>query len=62
LVLPLATGVPEELSPVTACLPLALVGFHLARLKGKRSYNFRSEAAKDEHYQTIHRATIGEPA
>jgi sugar/nucleoside kinase (ribokinase family)/fructoselysine-6-P-deglycase FrlB-like protein len=62
LVLPLATGVTEELSPVTACLPLALIGFHLARLKGKRSYNFGSEAAKDEHYQTIHRATIGEPA
>jgi sugar/nucleoside kinase (ribokinase family)/fructoselysine-6-P-deglycase FrlB-like protein len=61
LVLPLATGVAEELSPVTACLPLALVGFHLARLKGKKSYNFRSEAAKDEHYQTIHQATIGEP-
>ena len=62
LLLPLADGVPEELSPVTACLPLALVGFHLARLAGKRSYNFASEAAKDEHYDTIHRVTVGEPA
>jgi fructoselysine-6-P-deglycase FrlB-like protein len=62
LLLPLAAGVAEELSPVTACLPLALAGFHLARLAGKRSYNFPSEAARDEHYQTIHRATIGEPA
>jgi sugar/nucleoside kinase (ribokinase family)/fructoselysine-6-P-deglycase FrlB-like protein len=62
LLLPLAPGVAEELSPVTACLPLALVGFHLTNLARKRSYNFPSEAARDEHYQTIHRATIGEPA
>lgn len=60
--LPLAPGVPEELSPVTACLPLALSGFHLARLAGTRSYNFPSSAARDEHYDTIHRVTIGEPA
>jgi sugar/nucleoside kinase (ribokinase family)/fructoselysine-6-P-deglycase FrlB-like protein len=58
----LAAGVPEEVSPVTAALPLALTGFHLARLAGKRSYNFPSEAARTEHYDTIHRATIGEPA
>jgi sugar/nucleoside kinase (ribokinase family)/fructoselysine-6-P-deglycase FrlB-like protein len=58
----LCAGVPEELSPVTAALPLALSGFHLARLAGKRSYNFPSEAARIEHYDTIHRATIGEPA
>jgi fructoselysine-6-P-deglycase FrlB-like protein/sugar/nucleoside kinase (ribokinase family) len=62
LLLPLAAGVPEELSPVTACLPAALVGFHLARLRGRRSYNFPGEAARQEHYATIHRATIGEPA
>ena len=53
---------PEELSPVTAALPLALIGFHLAELGGKQSYNFPSEAARTEHYDTIHRATIGEPA
>jgi glucosamine--fructose-6-phosphate aminotransferase (isomerizing) len=58
----LAGGVPEELSPVLAALPLAQVGFHLARLTGKRSYNFPNEQAKAEHYATIHRATIGEPA
>jgi len=62
LLLPLAAGLPEELSPVTACLPAALIGFHAARLSGKRSYNFPSEAARREHYQTIHRATVGEPA
>jgi len=62
LLLPLAGRVPEELSPVTACLPAALVGFHMARLSGKRSYNFPGEAARLEHYETIHRATVGEPA
>ncbi len=62
LLLPLAAGVAEELSPVTACLPAALTGFHLARLAGKQSYNFPGEAARAEHYETIHRATIGEPA
>ena len=58
----LAGGVPEEFSPVLAALPLAQAGFHLARLTGKRSYNFPSEQARREHYATIHRATIGEPA
>lgn len=58
----LAAGAPEELSPVLAALPLAQLGFHLARQAGRRSYNFPSEQAKDEHYATIHRATLGEPA
>jgi glucosamine--fructose-6-phosphate aminotransferase (isomerizing) len=58
----LAAGAPEELSPVLAALPLAQLGFHLARQAGKRSYNFPNEQAKDEHYATIHRATMGEPA
>jgi sugar/nucleoside kinase (ribokinase family)/fructoselysine-6-P-deglycase FrlB-like protein len=60
--LPLAPGVLEELSPVTAALPLSLIGFHLAGLVGKRSYNFPSDEARTEHYDTIHRATIGDPA
>jgi glucosamine--fructose-6-phosphate aminotransferase (isomerizing) len=58
----LATGAPEELSPVLAALPLAQLGFHLARQAGKRSYNFPSAEARAEHYDTIHRATLGEPA
>ena len=58
----LAAGAPEELSPVLAALPLAQLGFQLARQAGKRSYNFPSAQAKDEHYATIHRATLGEPA
>jgi ribokinase len=62
IAVPLAAGVAEELSPVTACLPPALIGFHLARLAGKESYNFSGEAARIEHYETIHRVTVGEPA
>jgi sugar/nucleoside kinase (ribokinase family)/fructoselysine-6-P-deglycase FrlB-like protein len=58
----LATGAPEELSPLLAALPLAQLGFHLARQAGKRSYNFPDQQTKDEHYDTIHRATRGEPA
>ena len=58
----LATGAPEELTPVLAALPLAQLGFHFARLAGKRSYNFPDQQTKDEHYATIHRATRGVPA
>jgi sugar/nucleoside kinase (ribokinase family)/fructoselysine-6-P-deglycase FrlB-like protein len=58
----LATGAPEELSPVLGALPLAQLGFHLARQAGKRSYNFPSAEARAEHYDTIHRATLGEPS
>jgi sugar/nucleoside kinase (ribokinase family)/fructoselysine-6-P-deglycase FrlB-like protein len=54
--------VPEELSPVLAALPLAQLGFQLASEAGKRSYNFPSQQAREEHYATIHRATLGEPA
>lgn len=60
--IPIAAGVNEELSPLLTCLPLALMGFYLAELRGKQSYNFKDEATKVEHYETIHRATIGIPA
>jgi fructoselysine-6-P-deglycase FrlB-like protein len=60
--LPLAAGVGEELSPVLASLPLSQLGLHLMRLNGKRSYNFPDDDARREHYDTIHRVTIGEPA
>jgi glucosamine 6-phosphate synthetase-like amidotransferase/phosphosugar isomerase protein len=59
---PVAPGADEPLSPLLTCLPLALIGYHLARLTGKKSYNFPSDAARDEHYDTIHRATFGDPA
>ena len=59
----LPEGVPEELSPVLAALPLAQLGFHLTRKSRKRQRNnFPSEQAKIQHYTTIHRATTGEPA
>jgi fructoselysine-6-P-deglycase FrlB-like protein len=60
--LPLAGGAPEEFSPLLAALPLSLIGFHLAELLGKESYNFPSEEARTEHYDTIHRIVIGDPA
>ncbi len=60
--LPLAGHVSEEISPLLTCLPLSLVGFHLARIRGKESYNFKDEETRTEHYDTIHRLTIGEPA
>jgi sugar/nucleoside kinase (ribokinase family)/fructoselysine-6-P-deglycase FrlB-like protein len=60
--IPLVGDVGEELSPVVASLPLSLLGFFVAEAAGKRSYNFPTEAAEREHYDTIHRATMGEPA
>jgi glucosamine--fructose-6-phosphate aminotransferase (isomerizing) len=60
--LPLAARLGEDLSPVLACLPLNQIALHLMRLNGKRSYNFPDDEARREHYDTIHRVTIGEPA
>ena len=62
VLLPVAGGVPEEFSPVLCALPLSLLGFHLADILGKRSYNFASEEIRVEHYDTIHRLTLGDPA
>jgi sugar/nucleoside kinase (ribokinase family)/fructoselysine-6-P-deglycase FrlB-like protein len=59
---PIAGGAGEDLSPVLSAIPLSQIGLHLMRLCGKRSYNFPDEAAAREHYDTIHRVTIGEPA
>jgi fructoselysine-6-P-deglycase FrlB-like protein len=61
-VIPLAPGLPEEFSPLLAALPLSLLAYHLARLRGKRSYNLPDPQDRKEHYDTIHRATRGEPA
>jgi fructoselysine-6-P-deglycase FrlB-like protein len=60
--LPLAPGLPEEFSPLLAALPLSLLGFFVSEATGKRSYNFPSEEAEREHYETIHRDTRGTPA
>jgi sugar/nucleoside kinase (ribokinase family)/fructoselysine-6-P-deglycase FrlB-like protein len=60
--LPLAAGLGEPLTPVLASIPLSQIGLHLMRLNGRRSYNFPDEDAAREHYETIHRATLGDPA
>src|SRR4029077_9917364 len=60
--IPLAPGLPEEFSPLLAALPVSLLAYHLARLRGKRSYSLPDPQDRKEHYDTIHRATRGEPA
>jgi fructoselysine-6-P-deglycase FrlB-like protein/sugar/nucleoside kinase (ribokinase family) len=60
--LPVAAGIGEELSAVLTSIPLSQIGLHLMRLNGKRSYNFPDDEARREHYDTIHRVTIGDPA
>jgi glucosamine 6-phosphate synthetase-like amidotransferase/phosphosugar isomerase protein len=60
--LPVAAGAEESISPLLTCLPIALVAFFLAQRLGTRSYGFPSAEHEREHYETIHRATIGEPA
>lgn len=60
--IPLAPGLPEELSPLLAALPLSLLGFYLSRARGQERFAFASPAVAEEHYATIHRATQGEPA
>lgn len=62
LPVPVAAGIGEELSPVLASIPLSQIGLQLMRLNGKRSYNFPDDEARREHYDTIHRVTIGDPA
>jgi fructoselysine-6-P-deglycase FrlB-like protein/sugar/nucleoside kinase (ribokinase family) len=60
--IPIAPGLPEEFSPLLAALPLSLLAYHLARLRGKRSYNLPGPQDRQEHYDTIHRLTRGRPA
>jgi sugar/nucleoside kinase (ribokinase family)/fructoselysine-6-P-deglycase FrlB-like protein len=59
---PLPRGVAEEFAPVVSAVPLSLLGCLVAAAAGKRSYNFPSQEAEAEHYETIHRATSGVPA
>jgi fructoselysine-6-P-deglycase FrlB-like protein/sugar/nucleoside kinase (ribokinase family) len=61
-VIDLAPGLPEEFSPLLAAVPLSLLAYHLARLRGKRSYNLPGPQDRKEHYHTIHRLTRGQPA
>ncbi len=59
---PLATGLPEEFSPLLAALPLSQFAYHLTRASGHERFEFPSSEVAKEHYETIHRATEGEPA
>jgi glucosamine 6-phosphate synthetase-like amidotransferase/phosphosugar isomerase protein len=60
--IPIAPGLPEALSPLLTALPLSLLAFHLAQARGQASFEFAGPEAAQEHYDTIHRATVGEPA
>lgn len=60
--MPFAEGLPEEFSPVLAALPLSIFAFHLTRARGQERFEFSSPDVAREHYDTIHRATLGEPA
>lgn len=60
--IPLPQGAPEEFSPVLAALPLSVFAFHLTRARGQQRFEFASPEVAREHYETIHRATMGEPA
>jgi len=60
--LPLPAGCAEEFAPALCAVPLSLLGCFLAMASGKKSYNFPSEQAEHEHYETIHRVTRGVPA
>ncbi len=60
--LPLAPGLPEEFSPLLAALPLSLFAFYLTRSSGQERFEFPNPEAAEEHYETIHRVTQGEPA
>jgi glucosamine 6-phosphate synthetase-like amidotransferase/phosphosugar isomerase protein len=58
----IAAGLDETLSPLLTCLPIAFLAGFLAKQLGSRSYGFQSAEHEKEHYATIHRSTIGEPA
>jgi fructoselysine-6-P-deglycase FrlB-like protein/sugar/nucleoside kinase (ribokinase family) len=60
--IPFAPGLPEEFSPLLAALPLSLFAFYLTRASGQKRFEFPSPEAAQEHYETIHRVTEGEPA
>jgi sugar/nucleoside kinase (ribokinase family) len=60
--LSLAPGLPEEFSPLLATLPLSLFAYFLTRASGQAHFEFPSPQAAQEHYETIHRVTQGEPA
>jgi glucosamine--fructose-6-phosphate aminotransferase (isomerizing) len=53
MVLPIP-ATDEELSPLMVTGPLSLMGYALAKVRGKSSYNFPSVEVEQEHYDTLH--------
>jgi fructoselysine-6-P-deglycase FrlB-like protein/sugar/nucleoside kinase (ribokinase family) len=60
--IPLAAGLPEEFSPLLAALPLSQFAYYFTVASGHERFEFPSPEVAKEHYETIHRATEGEPA
>ncbi|GAC1427695.1 MAG: hypothetical protein NVSMB65_00570 [Chloroflexota bacterium] len=54
----LPAGLPEPFSPLLFAVPLSLLGFYLARARGKVSYNFKSPAHEHQHYETLHNSAF----
>ncbi len=53
LVLPVAGGTPEELSPLTYCVPLALLAYHYASSRGLTMLGFDDERRKALNFRQI---------
>ena len=53
LVLPVAAGTPEELSPLTYCIPLELLAFHYASARGLTMLGFDDERRKALNFRQI---------
>jgi glutamine---fructose-6-phosphate transaminase (isomerizing) len=53
LVLPVAAGTPEELTPLTYCVPLELLAYHYASTRGLTMLGFDDEARRSLNYHQI---------
>jgi glucosamine--fructose-6-phosphate aminotransferase (isomerizing) len=53
LVLPVAAGTPEELSPLTYCIPLELLAFHYASTRGLTMLGFDDDRRKALNFRQI---------
>lgn len=57
-VLALPRGAIEPFSPLLFAVPLSQLGYYLAKVRGKQSYNFPSPEREREHYQTLHESAF----
>lgn len=57
-VLALPAGAIEPFSPLLFAVPLSQLGYYLAKVRGKQSYNFPSPEREREHYQTLHESAF----